>query len=426
MESGILILAILLFLYGAVGWRLSRWSISMPMVFVAAGFLLGPAATNLLPISPTTEGVKGLAEIALALLLFSDASTLSLRRVREDARTPLRLLSIGLPLTVALGALIAFWLLPEEGLAFAALLAVILAPTDAALGLQIFNNPKVPGRIRRALNVESGLNDGIATPIFSLFLAFAVETDQPQQAWLAIAIGEIALAVVVGILVGVVGGWLLKLSAGRGWTSGWAKQIASLGLALAAYFGSTAIQGNGFIAAFVGGLVFGYIVRGQIAEPVEFTENLGTLFSLLVWVIFGAILVPAALRFTTGWGPIIYAVLSLTVIRMAPVALALIGMRLRADTVAIMGWFGPRGLASVVFTLLALIQFQEASRPVDTLVAAATWTVLFSIVAHGLSAQPLANWYARRLKAASPDLPELVEVSAIHARRHSLGQEAPQ
>lgn len=425
MIPGTAILAALIFLYGAVALRLSRWSISMPMVFVAAGLLLGPGVTNLLPISPATQGVQNLAEIALALLLFADATTLSLRRVRQDAQIPLRLLTIGLPLTIALGALIAFWLLPEEGLAFAALLAAILAPTDATLSLQVINNPVVPVRIRRALNVESGLNDGIATPFFSLFLAFAIETEQPQQGWLAASLASIALAIVVGTLAGAAGAWLLKRAANRGWTAGWAEHISLLGLGLAIYFGAVALNGNGFVAAFTGGLVFGRSMRRYAAQPIEFASSFGTFLSLLVWVIFGAVLIPDALRFTTGWSPIIYAILSLTVIRMAPVALAMIGVRMRPDTVAIMGWFGPRGLTSVVFTLLALTQFTQASQPIHTLVAVATWTILFSVVAHGLSAQPLANWYTRRIKAAGANLPELVDVPAIDARHGSLGQDSP-
>ena len=163
--------------------------------------------------------------------------------------------------------------------------------------------------------------------------------------------------------MGLVGGWLLAQTARRGWTAGGSAQIAILGLALAAYFGSLAIGGNGFIAAFVGGIVFRAATRNRFVEPTEFTETFGTFLSLLVWAIFGAVLVTAVLRYNSDWRPIVYAVLSLTVVRMLPVALAMTRTGLRRDTVALMGWFGPRGLASVVFTLLALEQFQEVSRP---------------------------------------------------------------
>ncbi|MCU0503654.1 MAG: cation:proton antiporter, partial [Anaerolineae bacterium] len=199
MTTGFAILAVLIVLYAALAVKLGRWSITMPMVFVAVGFLLGPSGANLLIISPQTETVKRLTEITLALLLFADASTLQLEQVRDDAGLPARLLTIGLLLTIFLGAGVAFFLLPGEGLAFACLLGAILAPTDAALGLPIFNNPRVPVRIRRALNIESGLNDGIATPFVLLFLAFAAAAQgETPDAWLRTAIVEIVLAVVAG------------------------------------------------------------------------------------------------------------------------------------------------------------------------------------------------------------------------------------
>jgi NhaP-type Na+/H+ or K+/H+ antiporter len=342
--------------------------------------------------------------------------------VRDDAALSGRLLTIGLVLTIAAGAVVALILHPQEGLAFACLLGAILAPTDAALGLPIFNNPKVPVRIRRALNIESGLNDGIATPFVLLFLAFAAATEAQAASggWLSNALIEIALAVAAGVAIGAFGGWLLTQTTRRNWTSSGAEQLGILGLALAAYSGSLAIGGNGFIAAFVGGMVFRAASRSRFVEPTEFTETFGTFLSLLVWGIFGAVLVTTVLRYNTSWRPILYAILSLTVVRMAPVALALRGVGLRRDTVTLMGWFGPRGLASVVFTLLALERFQEASRPADTLIAAATWTILLSVVAHGLSATPLSGWYARRLAAAKEPPVELAGMSEIPQRRGVL------
>jgi sodium/hydrogen antiporter len=421
MTAGFAILAILIVLYAALAVKLGRWSITMPMVFVAVGFLLGPSGAKLLAISPQTETVKRLTEITLALLLFADASTLKLEDVRDDSVLSARLLTIGLVLTIAAGAVVALILQPQEGLAFACLLGAILAPTDAALGLPIFNNPRVPVRIRRALNIESGLNDGIATPFVLLFLAYAAATEgQASGAWLSTAVIEILLAVLAGAAIGAIGGWLLTQTTRRGWASGGAEQLAILGLALAAYAGSVAIGGNGFIAAFTGGIVFRAVSRNRFVEPTEFTETFGTFLSLLVWVIFGALLVSAVLSNMTDWRPILYAVLSLTVVRMAPVALALRGVGLRRDTISLMGWFGPRGLASVVFTLMALERFQEASRPVDTLIAAATWTILLSVLAHGLSAIPLSTWYARRLAAAKEPPVELAGMSELHQRRSVL------
>lgn len=413
MVPGLAVLSLLIVLYAAVAVRLERWSISMPMIFVAVGFVLGPKGTNLLPLSPHVEGVTGLTELALAMVLFTDASTLSLRQVCHSIQLPLRLLAIGLPLTIVLGSALAVKLFPGEGIAIALLLGTILAPTDAELGLPMFNNPRVPLGIRRALNVESGLNDGIATPFVTLALTLAVATEfHSTGAWLPTALLQIALAVLVGTTLGVGGGWLIARTTAFGWTSGVSEQLAILGLALTAYFGAVALHGNGFIAAFIGGIVFGAATRDQFAVPTEFSETFATFLSLLVWIIFGALLVPAALRFTADWRPIVYAVLSLAIVRMLAVALALTGTHLHWDAVVLMGWFGPRGLASVVFTLVAFVQLESAGRAIDTLLAVATWTILLSVVAHGLSAQPASSWYARRLKMASAPPPALHDLSS--------------
>ena len=412
MSTGIAALAFLILLYAAMADQLARWSISMPLVFVTGGFVLN--RLGLLSVSPNAEGVKTLTELTLALLLFADASTLKLRRISLDAGLPARLLLIGLPLMLVFGTLLAAGLFPAEGLALAALLSTIVSPTDAALGLPIFNNPNVPERIRRALNVESGLNDGIATPFVVLFIALAIGEFEPRSHWFVTAVEQIGLAVISGALVGFVGGWLLGQTDRRQWTNKISEQIAILGLSLAAYFTSLAVGGNGFIAAFVAGLVFGASTRERFAEPTELTENSGSFFSLVVWTLFGAILLPIAFSGTHDLSLVIYAVLSLTIIRMLSVAIALKGARLRRDTILLMGWFGPRGLASVVFTLLAFSSFETAQRASDTLVVVATWTILLSVIAHGLSAVPLSSWYARRLKAAQAAQIPLTEFSDTH------------
>lgn len=417
MSIGLGVLAILIFVYGALALKLGRWSVTMPMIFVIAGYLLGPGCMNLLQISPRTEGMKTLTEVTLALLLFADAATLDLRQVRRDPALIARLLGIGMPLTMLFGAACFLGLFPWEGLAFAALLGAILAPTDAALGLPIFNDPKMPVRIRRSLNVESGLNDGIAAPFVMLFIAFATALETHSHAnWLSSALLEVGIALLVGATVGIAGGWLLAKTAARGWTGKTSEQVAVFGLALTAYFGSLMVHGNGFIAAFSGGIILSAATNNRLAEPTEFTENTGTIFSLLIWVIFGAIAVPKAILFTNDWRPFAYAVLSLTAIRMIPVALAMRGSGLRSDTVALMGWFGPRGLASVVFTLLAFITFKDAGKPIDLLVAVATWTILFSVLFHGLTAKPLSFWYSRRLAEAAEPLPELMELPELRER----------
>lgn len=411
---------LLVVLYAVVAVRLDRFSVTMPLVFVLVSAVVGPYALGLIhfPVEATTA--ENLTEITLAILLFADASTLDFSKVRENAKLPARLLLIGLPLTVLLGAIVAFILFPQKGIGFALLLGAILAPTDAALGLPIFNNPRMPVRIRTALNVESGLNDGIATPLVMLFIALTVaEEGASQDGWLMGALLQIGLAVAVGIVVGLVGGYLFNTAVRNRWTSKTALQIGNLALALVCYYGSLMLGGNGFIAAFVGGLLFGYATRRKLEEATEFTETSGTLLSLFVWTLFGAnIIIPLFQNFNSM--AFLFAVLALTAVRMAPVALALSRMKLRLDTILMMGWLGPRGLASVVFMLLALESLSEANLETDLLVSMAGWTIFLSVVFHALTAVPLAAWYARRLETASPDAPELDEVAEIRVRRKSL------
>jgi len=411
MPIGIAVFLGLVVIYGALAVWLGRFSVTMPIIFVAVGAIFGPHGM-------TSAGTaEPLIEMTLALLLFADASTLEFRSVRDDASLPGRLLLIGMPLAIVLGGLAAYGLFPEEELGFAFLLAAILAPTDAALGLPIFTNPRVPVRIRRALNVESGLNDGLATPLVMLFTAVALSEETPQVGgWLLSALGEIGIGVGVGIAAGVLGGWLFATAAKRGWTSATGEQIGNLALALCAFWAAKALGGNGFVAAFVGGLLFGSATRDRLHVATEFTETAGTMLSLFVWTAFGANLaVPLFQPFRPT--ELLYALISLTAIRMIPIAISMIGTRLRPVTVLLMGWFGPRGLASVVFTLIVYEAFHEASRSFDTLARVATWTILLSVVLHGISAVPLADWYARRLEMADEDAPEWVDMPELGVRR---------
>lgn len=417
IDLGLALFVLLVALYGGVGVLLGRWSITLPMVFVTAGVALGPYGFGLIPLALTSEAVKLLAELTLVILLFADASTLSFTQVKADAGLPVRLLGIGMPLTLALGALVATLLFPREGLGFALLVASILAPTDAALGLPIFANPKVPVRIRRALNVESGLNDGIATPFVTLFLSLMLaEERQGPMHWLLSAAIQLGIGLIVGTLVGVLGGRMLHAAHRRGWTAGSSLQVAVLALAMASYFCAVGMGGNGFVAAFVGGIAFGVGSRDALTEFAEFSETTGTVLSLAVWASFGALfVVPAALD-APDPRAILYALGSLTVIRMLPVFFGLRRFGLRHDTLLLMGWFGPRGLASVVFGVLAVEELIQAGQVVDVLASVVTWTILLSVLAHGLSAQPLADWYARRLAAQCGELPELREVPEVVRR----------
>ena len=421
--DGLAILAAVFVVYALVASKLDRWSITAPMVFTATGFLLGPSALNLLPLRIGDEVALTVVELTLALLLFADASTVRLREVEGDTRLPGRLLFIGFPLTIALGTIVAGWMVPEAGWASAAVVATILAPTDAALGLPVFTNTAVPVRIRRALNVESGLNDGLATPFLTLFLALLASEEgvKGYGSWLLKATEQIGLAVVAAIVVGVVGGRLLTAAHRRGWTSHVSEQLAILALALLAYGGALAIDGNGFVSAFVAGILFGRITRGRMHRPVEFTETLALFSSFVVWTLFGALLVGPVLSRRIAFTPIAYAALSLTVIRMVPVAVSWAGLGLRSRTIAFAGWFGTRGLASVVFTILTIQTLHVAGIATDTIVEMATWTILLSVFLHGLTAAPLSRWYGRWVGDQPSPLPELADAPEPRLRRRSLG-----
>jgi sodium/hydrogen antiporter len=417
---GLTIVAVVFVLYSLVASRLDRVSVSAPLVFVAAGVLIGPTASDALPSDLGGESGLLLAELTLAILLFADASTVRLRDVRADARLPARLLLIGLPLTLVLGTLAAKLVFPSEGWAMAALIASILTPTDAALGLAVVTNRAVPVRIRRALNVESGLNDGIATPFVTLFLLIvAAEEAVGARDWASEALKELGLAIVVAIVVGLAAGLVVTTARNRSWTSPLSEQLAVLSLALLSYSAAVMIGGNGFVAAFVGGILFGAATRGRLAEQTEFSENLALFASFLVWTLFGAFLVGPVMRDGIDGNAIVYALISLTIVRMAPVAVALGGMGLRFETLAFAGWFGPRGLASVVFLLIAAEDL-HGQPSTARLTAAVTYSVLLSVVLHGLTAGPLASRYGRRIEAAGEDIPELRAATEPRVRRRDL------
>ena len=417
--SGATALVAVFVAYGLIASRLDRWLITAPIFFVATGLVLGPSGVGVLP-GLESETTLLITELTLGVLLFADAATVRLREVEGDARLPIRLLFVGLPLTIALGTVAARLLFPEAGWAAAALIASILAPTDAALGLAVVTNPAVPARIRRALNVESGLNDGIATPFVTLFLTLVIaEEGLGSGHWAAEAAKEIGLALVAAVAVGVLGGKLLVVARRLGWTSSSSEQLVVLAFSLLAYVGAVAMGGNGFVAAFVGGLLFGASTSSQMHEPVEFTETVGLFASFFVWTVFGAIFVGPVVTGVIEPVAILYAVISLTVVRMLPVAVALTDVGLRRDTVAFMGWFGPRGLASVVFTLIAFEDLHGAGPIADAIVEIATWTILLSVVAHGLSAGPFASAYGHRLHEAG-DIPELAEAPEPRIRRRTV------
>jgi len=417
MPAALVALCALVVVFALGARRLEMLNITGPIIFLIAGLVANMPGFSLVELGATSEIVRVTASGTLALLLFADASTIDLRALRRDAKVPLRLLLIGLPLTIVLGGLVARGLLPTLGVGLAVLLAAILAPTDLSLGLSMFSNPLVPDRVRRSINVESGLNDGIAAPLVALATALAVAEFDQSSAPLIEALTEIALGVIVGTAIGLAGGWLLAASKRADWSSSSSRQFAATALAALAYLCAIALHGNGFISAFVGGLAFGSIVGADAVESAEFTEQTGTLLSLVVWFLFGASVRPAIEASGFAWQPIAYAALSLTIIRMAPVALALQGAKLHRSTQAFIGWFGPRGLASVVFLLQSLAALHAAGVDTTVIAATASWTILGSVIVHGASAGPVAAWYGKLARTFAPGSPELEPTHSPHTRR---------
>jgi len=383
-------IAAAVFLWGLTSARLERADVTGPIVFALVGYLL--VETGLVAGAAEPETILPLVETALVWVLFSDAARVPLRDLRADAGRCVRLLALGLPLTVVAGWVLAAWLLPGLGGWLALLVGAALAPTDAALGASVVTNPAVPTRVRRLITVESGLNDGIVTPVVFVALAGAVSAEGLADApGPAAALLDLLIGAAVGGAVGAVGGRLLREARSRGWAAEELSGIAVLGLAAAAYAAALVAQGNGFVAAFCGGLTFGATAGRRGPAEVAFTEQAGSLLGLIVWLIFGAIAVPVLLDHA-GWTTLLYAVLSLSVVRMVPVAVATLGASMDARTVLFVGWFGPRGLASLVF---ALITLEELGQGADDAVAVITATVLLSVVVHGISAAPLAARYGR-------------------------------
>jgi sodium/hydrogen antiporter len=393
--------------WGAVAGRLERVELTGPMVLTVIGGTF--AAVGLVDAHEAPSVVQPLVELTLVWVLFADAARVRIHDLRNDLGRVLRLLGAGLPLTVLAGWGLAAWLFPGLGLWAALLIGAALAPTDAALGVPVVTDPAVPGRIRRLITVESGLNDGIVTPVVLVAVAGMVSGSGPTGGE---ALLELAIGVLVGVGVGVGGGRLLRAARAHGWAAEDFVGISVLALALLAYAAAIAVHGNGFVAAFCGGMAFGAATGRRGRAELVFLEQASGLVSLLVWLAFGAFAVPVVLH-DLDWRVVLYAVLSLTVVRMGPVALSLIGSGLDRATVLFVGWFGPRGLASLVFALIAL---EEAGPGAERAVAVIALTVLLSVLAHGVSASPLATRYGRLRREDGPE-PAAADAPAIPVRR---------
>ena len=392
--STVAIVAGLFLAYAMVSGRLEGTVLTAPLLFVGFGFLAGPGGFEFARLDVEHSAIHLIAELTLILVLFTDAARIDLERVRQDHNLPLRMLLIGLPLAVGLGTLVAVSLFPAFSVWEAALLAALLAPTDAALGQSVVSAKAVPIRIRQSINIESGLNDGIALPAVLMFaaLAGAGSGGHGTDDWLSFGLLQVTLGPLAGVIVGYVGARVLDAAAEKGWATTAFQGIGILSLAVLAYVLANMIGGNGFISAFVAGMVFGNSIRHSCNYLFEFMESEGQLLMLITFLVFGAALLPEGLAHVDVMY-VVYALLSLTVIRMLPIALSLLGSGIRLPTHLFLGWFGPRGLASMLFVLLIL---EEADIPHrEEILSITVITVAFSVILHGVSAAPLASAYGR-------------------------------
>lgn len=399
MYQNLAIITLFVFLYSIASGRLEQTRFGGAVLFTAFGLVCGPLGFGFLRLDVDAELLRTLAELTLAMVLFADASNANLGVLKKNLQIPQRLLLIGLPLTILLGYGVGVLLFDSLTLLEIALLATMLAPTDAALGKAVVTDENVPANIREGLNVESGLNDGICVPILFIFLGLATSQGGQGGATL-LALTLVAEAIGIGVLVGVgltfLGVWLLSRFEDRGWVTETWRQLAVPSLAVSCFAMAQWLGGSGFIACFVGGMLFGRLEPHRKHKLLLAAEGTGDTLALITWVVFGSAVVGQTVG-SFSWQVVLYAVLSLTVVRMLPVFLVLAGMQMQTGEKLFMGWFGPRGLASIVFAVIVLNADLPGGR---TIALTAVCTIVLSIIGHGISAHPLINALNARMQKA--------------------------
>jgi len=392
----ILLITIVVLGYGYFSKSLLRFNISGPMVFTSIGILISPIALDLVKVDINAEIVTITAEIALIIILFSDASTLNLKKIKWSI--PSRLLFIGLPLTIIFASVVAKLIFPDESVIYLVLMALLLAPTDAALGKAVVTDKGVPLNIRSSINIESGLNDGIVFPILIGVVAMITTSQETSSDthWLLYVGQQVVFGAIIGSIVGYINALFSVKTISKDKMETAYKNLIPIAIAILAYYVAEYVGGNGFIAAFFSGLFLGNY-NDKLRENVEnFVESESELLILISFMIFGLVFVPNTIEF---WDTkvVLFSVLSLTVLRMIPVAISLIGTKLDVATVLFIGWFGPRGIASILYVLIVVHEVISIETH-ETIYAVVTLTILLSIFLHGLSAKPLVSLYGKKNK----------------------------
>lgn len=397
LYQNLAVIAAFLLVYSLIAGRFESKLVNGPLLFLLTGWLLGPGGLELLSLSIDSAGIKLLAELTLVIVLFNDAANTNWQVLLANRQLPIRLLLIGLPLTLLCGALFGHWIFPDLPLLEMAILSTILAPTDAALGKAVVSNPAVPAPVREGLNQESGLNDGICVPVLLLLLALIAPTEQHAgTATLAITLmlEEIGIGLLVAFVLTSLTIRLLKTSYLNGWQLPLWRQLTMPGLALLCFALAQSLGGSGFIAAFVGGLFIGHRLGEHKHAYMDSCEGYGDLLSVVIWMVFGATLMPI-LPELLHWQYWLYAIASLTLLRMVPVWLSLIGTGLKPELKLFIGWFGPRGLASIVFAVMVL-QNEPSLIGQRPIIATVLCTIILSVILHGLTANPWVERFKPR------------------------------
>ena len=392
----IVFVALLIFIYGVFSKLAENSVISAPMFFTGAGLLVSPACFNLINVKFDGDVISLIAKIALILILFSDAAGINLRELKNEVKYPVRLLLIGLPLTMLLGWVLAIPFFGGYSFTLLAILAFILSPTDAALGLAVVNNKNIPDKIRQTINVESGLNDGMVLPpiIFCIsLLGISAGSNFSLWYWILFLLKQLILGAAIGGIVGWIGGWIINDASDRKWMSQKFQRMVAISIAILAYALAEIIGGNGYIAAFFAGLLLGVHTAAIRKRIQEYGETEGQQFSLFVFLIFGLVMVPWSVNYW-NWSVLLYALLSLTIIRMLPVMISLYDSGIDMKTKLFIGWFGPRGISSILYLLLIVSNLGIKGN--EVILSTIVLTVLLSIYVHGFSAIPLSKLYVRK------------------------------
>ena len=389
------IFALFAFFYSIVAGRLERAATSGPIVFVVSGLLMGPLGLGWFDGDVSRTELRVLADLTLALILFIDAANADLAILKRQFRIPSRMLIFGLPGVIFLGTIIAVLLFDTLSLFEAGILGTMLAATDAALGKAVVTNKAVPTHVREGLNIESGLNDGLCVPILFVFIALAIGSGTEGGSTMfaiKLVIQELGIGLVVGLRLTAVGARVLQWCNNKGWVTDIWKQVTVVALAIGCFSVAQSLHGSGYIAAFAGGLLFGFKAKEATHRLVLAAEGTGETLALMTWMLFGAIVIGQSIQHFT-WTMVVYALLSLTIIRILPIFLSLTGTGVSTSSKLFLGWFGPRGLASIVFAIIVINKGVPGGKFVAMVVVL---TVFFSLVAHGISANPLATLLGQR------------------------------